>query len=152
MSNISTAYDAIASAISTALPNHNELSNPYFPDADTDLKYDKAWGLAFSDGLNTELQISRRASIDRDFIVVITRKLRGLKNDLTTRKTTEKNLFEDQYEVIKALELDPDLQSSGAISKISYVNDLGLEFIRTERTDLLMIKSTMNMKYFEDLS
>ena len=150
--NISSAYDAIESTISTALPTHNELSNPYVPDESNDLMYDAAWGLAFNDGLNLKLLVGCQASISRDFLVVLTRKWQITKRDLSKRKEVEKQLFEDQYSVIKELELSPTLQASSSITKVEFESDGGLEFVRTGRTDLIMIRTVFNLTYLEDLT
>lgn len=149
MSYISTAYDAIEVAIETALPNHKELTNPYLPDENSDLLYDAAWGLAFSDGINLNANLSCKISIDRSFVVILTRKLANLRNDVANRKTTEKLLFEDLKNVIYATEFNPSL-SSDAITSVNYVNDGGLEFVRTDRNDLIMIRANFSLVYFEN--
>lgn len=150
--NISDAYDAIETAISGALTSHNELSNPYAPDESNDLMYDAVWGMAFADGINLKTLIGCQATLSRDFVVTIARKWQITKRDLSKRKTTEKQLFEDQFLVIKELELSPTLQDSDAITKIEYESDGGLEFVRTGRTDLIMIRSVFNLVYLEELA
>ena len=154
MSNISTAYDAIRSAIGTILPDHTELSNPYFVERESDLNFNKAWGLAFGDATNSNRNISCRLSVQRDFIFVITRKIfKTSHRAIDTRIAEEKLLFEDQFLVIQALEKSPVINaSSSGIAKIAYVQDGGLEFVRSDQTNLIMIQTIMNLEYFEDLT
>jgi hypothetical protein len=155
MSNISTAYDAIRTKIGTTLSTHTELSNPYFVDKDSDLTFVKAWALAFGDGTNTNRQISCHLTIQRDFIFVVTRKIFKTThaNSIDLRIAVEKNLFEDQFLVIKELEKDPAVNAaSSGIAKIAYVQDGGLEFVRSDRTDLIMIQTIMSLEYFENIN
>lgn len=149
MSAISTAYDVIDAAIAAALPSHKQLSNPYIPDENSDLLYDAAWGLAFADGINLNGNLSCKVSIDRNFIVILTRKLSNLRNDTTIRKTTEKLLFEDLKTLIALCESNVNL-SSTTISSMRYVSDGGFEFVRSGPTDIVMIRATFSLIYYEN--
>jgi hypothetical protein len=157
MSNISTAYDEIAALLSSTLPTHKEMINPYLPELNDDITYDKSFGLAFGEGINTNLQLACRMSIDRNMRVILTRKIfsgnlmRGT-DALTVRKNAEKNLFEDQFLVIKAMEESPTITDSGVITKCVFQSDSGLEFARIDRIDLIMITSTFVLSYFEQLN
>lgn len=154
MSNISTAYDTIRTTIAGILPDHVELSNPYFIDRDADLNFTKAWALGFGDGNNSNRQISCHLTIQRDFIFVVTRKIfKTSHRAIDIRIDVEKALFEDQFLVIKELEKNPAINaSSSGIAKIEFVQDGGLEFVRSDRTDLIMIQTIMSLEYFEDLN
>lgn len=156
MSNISTAYDDILSVIEGILPNHQQLINPYLPDLNDDLTFEKAWGFAFAEGVNTNLQLACRLSIDRTFRFTLTRKIfagqlqRGV-DAVTVRRNAEKQLFEDHYLVIKELEQNPTITDSQVITKLVYQGDAGLEFVRTEMTNLIILNSTFVLTYFEEI-
>lgn len=157
MSNISTAYDEIRDLLIATLPNHKEIINPYLPELNDDITTEKSFGLAFGEGLNTELQLACRMSIDRSMRVILTRKIFGGNLMRSTdgskvRRDAEKNLFEDQYLIIKALEESPTITDSGAITKCVYQSDNGLEFVRIDRIDLIMLTSTFTLTYFEELN
>ena len=156
MSNISTAYDDISTVIGGLLPNHNQLINPYVPDLNDDLTYEKAWGLAFAEGLNTNLQLGCRLSVERTLRLILTRKIfagqlqRG-SDAVVIRRDAEKQLFEDQYLVIKELETNPTITDSQVITKLVWQGDAGLEFVRTERTDIIILTNQLVLTYFEEI-
>ncbi len=150
MSKISVAYDAIRAAIPAVLPSdYVELANPYFIEKDADLNFKEAWGLAFSSGFNTKRTTGDCKTISRDFVFTITRKFYITQRAIEVRIAEEKQIFEDQTLVINELEKNPDLDSAG-ITKILYVQDGGLEFLRGgSSTNIVMIQTIMNMEYFE---
>lgn len=156
MSAISTAYDNILIVIETNFPNHIELINPYFPELNDDLTYDAAWGMALSDGLNTNRVVGCEMSMQRSFIVTLTRKifagsLNRTSGTVSERRATEKQLLEDQIILIKDFERNPLTSDANPIIGCIFEADGGLEFIKTERSDLIMLKSIFRIEYFETL-
>jgi len=160
MSAISQAYDAIETVVTTALPSASgwaQLINPYVPEANDDLTYEKAWGIAFGPGQNTNRQVGCDVSIQRSFTVTLCRKtyagtLNRAPEQLSARKTAEKALFEDLKIIINDLEKSPTTNSSNPIIKTSYVTDSGLEFVRGDSQNLLMIRAEFQTEYFEVLT
>lgn len=151
MSNVSSIYDRLRTVMSTALPTHIELANPYVIDADADLNFEKGYAIGFADAINSNRFVGCKMSVTRDFVITITRQLFTTDRDIESRITTEKDLLEDHFTVIKEFENNPNLEDSSIVKAI-FVQDGGLEFIRVERTDLLMIQSVFNIEYFEDLT
>lgn len=157
MSAISSAYDNLLTVVQAALPTHKELINPYAPELNDDLTYEAAWGVAFADGINTNRVVGCEISIQRSMLVTLCRKIKaGTLNrtteTITTRRTAEKNLFEDLYQVINDFENSPTVNNSNPIIKTVYEADSGLEFIRTERHDLIMVRASFRIEYFETLT
>jgi len=157
MSNISTAYDEIRDLLIATLPNHKELINPYVVELNDEITLTKAFGLAFGEGLNTELQLACRLSISRNMRIILTKKifagnLMRSADGSKVRRDTEKELFEDQYLVIKALEESPTITDSGVITDCKFTSDNGLEFVRIDKIDHIMLTSTFELKYFENLN
>ena len=156
MSNISTAKADIIAVISGVLPTHYQLINPYQPELNDDLTFEKAWGLAYAEGENTELQLACRMSVRRSLNLVLTRKmfsgqLMRSVDAVAVRSDAEDALFEDQYAVLKELETNPTITDSQVITSLVWNNDTGLQFVRTERTDLLILTTTLVLNYFEEL-
>lgn len=160
MSAISQAYDAISTLLTTTLPAASgwyELINPYVPEENDDLTYEKAWGLAFGVGNNTKRVIGCEMSIQRVFTVTLCRKtfagtLNRKPEQLTARKTAEKALFEDLKLVVNELEKNVTVNNSVPIIKTVYLADSGLEFIRNDSHNLLMIRAEFQTEYFESLT
>jgi hypothetical protein len=156
MSAISTAYDNLLAVIAAEFPNHVELINPYFPEINDDLTFDAAWGMALNEGNNTNRVIGCEMSMERSFLVTLTRKiyagsLNRTSGTIAARRTTEKLLLEDQIALIKEFETNPQTSGGNPIIATVFESDGGLEFVRTERSDLIMLKSIFRIEYFETL-
>lgn len=154
MSKISTIYDTLETTVTTALPAHDELSNPYFPETTADLGYDKAYGIAFGSGSNI-IEDGRRQMRNeeksQDFIVSITRRIFGTKKDTATRKSVEKSLMEDQRLISNALTSDPTLGGCGLVMKADYLSHDGVEFVRVGRQDIIIVRSLIQIQYHESV-
>lgn len=159
MSAISTAYDALVAQIVSLFPNHIELVNPYIPEANDDLTSDAAFGVGFTEGENTQREFGCNYTVRRNFIVTLTRKIyRGDQNrtatSITERRDTEKQIFEDLHLLIKAVETNVVLNAQGAndIAWCLYRADSGLEFLRVENVNLIMVRAIFEIEYFERLN
>jgi hypothetical protein len=155
MSAISSVYDSLIGQITSTLPNHKELANPYFPELNDDLTYEHAYGVAFSGGSDPELIIGCGYSIQRDFEVILTRKIFSglqMRNNeaVLKRREAEKALFEDQILLIKALLNNNTLGQT--IIAIEYQSDNGLEFATSGKSDLIILRSIFSVKYIESIN
>ena len=152
MSNISTIYDAIDTAISTALPNHEELANPYVTELDSKLTLDAAYGFTIADATNLLLNDdSGVQTLQRNFEVILTRRKFATKADIETRKATEKALLEDVQLVLTAIKESSVLQLSGAALSARYGTDPGAELLRIDRgrNDIIAIRLIIEVQYTE---
>lgn len=156
MSSISDAYDALVAQLEATFPNHVELVDPYFPEDNDDLTSDAAWGVSFVDGENTEREIGCNYTFRRLFTVTLTRKI--MKGDLsrntpsaTERRDTEKQIFEDLHLLIKAVETNVTLNVP-PIAWCVYRSDAGLERLRPENRNLIMVRAIFEVEYFERLN
>lgn len=150
MSAISTIYDLLETTVTTALPNHMELINPYFPETDSELTYNASFGLAIAEGSNLLLNDgSGLESRQRNFILSLTRRIFATKGDVSSRKTTEKNLMEDYTLVADAIAESRELQSSSLVSRVFYNSDSGIEFLRADnnRVDILIFRVVISVEY-----
>lgn len=152
MTNISSIYDALDNAISGALPNHDELINPYVLEEESNLSLDAAYGFTIVDGVNTLLNDNSGVeTIARNFEVILTRRKFATKADIATRKAAEKNLLEDVQAVITAIKEDQTLQQSGIAISARFESDPGLELLRINRgrNDILAIRVVIQVEYTE---
>jgi hypothetical protein len=92
--------------------------------------------------------VSCYATISRDFVVTLTKRMFLTNRDISNRILAEKALFEDQITLIKKLEL----ATSQAISKIEFVSDNGLEFLEADRFGILVLQFVLRVEYFELIS
>jgi hypothetical protein len=152
LSKISNIFDSLEAFVTTTLPDHKEMSNPYFPESESDLRYEKAYGIAYADGTNLEQLSGGIATLQRDFIVSVVRKIFYVKDSREIRKQTEKDLFEDQFLLIQGLEQDPTIADNTNITRAVFVQDGGIEFVRVERNDILILRNVVRLEYHENVA
>ena len=153
MSNISTIYDAIDSALTTALGStHQELINPYVTEEESNLTLDAAYGFTIADASNLLLNDdSGVMTMQRNFEIILTRRKFATKGDIATRKTAEKNLLEDLQLVMTAIKESAALQLSGIATVARYGTDPGAELLRIERgrNDIFALRVLIEVQYTE---
>jgi len=150
MSNISTAFDNFKTRLSTLLPSHVELTNPYSVEQNTEGALNQGYGVILGPGSNSKRLVGCKLSVVRSFNLVLTRKFYAQELNITGKETTAKDLFEDQKLVIADTEKNPTIGSS-AIAKIEYESDNGLEFVLTEADNYLKLETVFKVEYFETL-
>lgn len=150
MSAISSIYDLLETVVTTALPNHQELINPYYPETDSELSYNGAYGIEISDGSN--LLSNEQSGIEqrqRNFVLILTRRIFAMKGDVSSRKTAEKQLIEDMTTVCDAIAESSEFQSSKLVSRAYYSSDSGIQFLLSEnkRVDILICRIVITVEY-----
>jgi len=105
MSNLSTIYDALNTAVATALgSDYVKITNAYEPGNNDELLLDKAYGLAFDSAENTEREIGCNSFYVRQgYLVVLVNQLYANEHDTTAMANAEKSLVEDYIKVAKAI-------------------------------------------------
>ena len=143
-------YDALTTIITTALPTHKELNNPYFPENDAEIQYDAAFGLAYAGGLNVNGNPrSGNEQRQRDFIITLTKRKFATSRDKTSRITAEKDLMEDWTTMVDAIAEAPRLGTPSPVQQAFYVSDDGVEFLRLDRnrSNILLIRTVIQVEY-----
>lgn len=148
---ISDIFDAIYTRVSTTLSDHKELYNPYLIGANDKLSLTKGYAILIGECRAGNRVIGCQTSLDRSVSITNTLAIFGQGNNPVTRKSTEKDLFENQFKLIKSFEQDHDLNL--LTSNFIFENDGGIEFVFIEdRTDYIMLQSTFTFTYFESLT
>jgi hypothetical protein len=150
MSNISTAFNDFKTRLSTLLPNHIGLTNPYASEQNTAGALNLGYGVVLGAGTNTKRLMGCKLSVSRNFNLILTRKYYAQELNITGKETTAKDLFEDQKLIIAYVEKNPTIQST-AIAKMEYDSDNGIEFIFTEKDNYLKLETVFRVEYFETL-
>lgn len=156
MSKISECYEELRTLVGTVFPNHVELVNPYQIELNDDITFEKAYGIAFAEGFNTNREIGCSLTIQRNFIFTLTRKIFAgpmrTAEALSERREKEKQLFEDQFDIIKKFEQDTFVNNYVNIALVRYESDSGIEFIRAGQFDLVMLRSIFVLEYFQEVN
>lgn len=152
MSKISDIIDTLDTFITDNLATHKEMSNPYFPETEADITYAKAYGLAAAEGLNLE-KLDPDSDLEtksRIFIISLTRRVFGPKRSPSLLRTETKNVFEDQRILTTQLVADETLGKPALIVSAKYLSDGGLEFVRANRQDILIVRTLISVEYHEN--
>ncbi len=150
MSKISDIYDQLETKVTAALPTHKELSNPYFPETTADLGYEKAYGIGFGAGSNDEERDEVKSeSKSQDFLLSLTRRIFARKKDTDSRKSAEKGLMEDQRVITDLIAKDKFLGDCKLILKALYITHDGIESVRVDRQDIIIVRSLIRIQYQE---
>lgn len=151
MSIISTAYDALVDRVETVLDTANQgyrrIPNPYVVEDNNDLNLKKGYGVAILPGENTNRVVNCKFSISRTIEVVLSRLYTGDDENASTRATTEKLLFEDQYKLINNFE--QDLTINGSTMYTKWVSDGGIEYLSGDSGRFFLLKTQFSLEYLE---
>ena len=153
MSNISTAFVALKAKMGTLFPSHIQLSNPYNIEENTALSLSLGWGVALGPGRNSNRNFSCNMSIQRTITITLTRRRYAKELDTDSKETAEKDLLEDHYILIKAMESETTLNSTvSGIARFYYSSDGGIEVVVAESESYIKLSTEFELEYFEDLN
>ena len=151
MSRITTIQGILNTKLATVFPlPHRKLTNPFWIDQNDALTLNRGYGFYLGFGSNTNRYVGCNLTLQRQVIVTNTVVNRGTDRDIQIRESAELLLLEDQFNLIKAIELDSSL--SGNTAKFTYTNDNGIESIFLGQNNYLKITTSFVMEYFEDLN
>ena len=153
MSTISNAYDKIITRLSTILPSHTRLTNPYAPEQNIERTLTQGYGLVMGSGerVPREIGCSNRYFVRRDFIVVLARKFFAKELNVEAKASVEKQLTEDLNLLVKDFENSVDLNEN-QVFDFTYVGDGGIESVFADKDNFLMIRATFRIEYHENLT
>ena len=144
----SSVYDELRTVLSTVFPDRTELNNPYVIEDDSDLMYDSGYTLGIGTGNNSNRVICGKATVRRDFVVILTNRYTAPSRDIPARIAKEKQLLNAQQDLIKYMESNT---SSANIVSMSYTSDNGIEFLAGDRFGFLVLQSIVSIEYVEAL-
>lgn len=147
MSKISAIYDNIGSFLATCFPTYQEHINPYALELNDQFSLEKGYSFFLGPANNTNEMMDGTKSIEREVVINLTLRVFGAKEDLAIRKAAEKQLLEDHFTMIDTIEVDPTLEPS--LELIQFIGDNGLEMLLGDEASFLAIKSTFNIRYYE---
>ena len=154
MSAAVDVYNLIESLITTALPNAVELNNPYFPEEDSVLSYDSAYGITFGDGSGDEDTTGIGQSVvSRTYTIVQTRRKFATARDKSASVQTAKDLIDDFTLIKNAIAGDQSLGNSSIVKRAFYVGDSGIEFLTLDkkRNSIFVVRTTLQVEYHEEV-
>ncbi len=150
MTNISTIYDAYVSICETALPTYAKIPNAYEVNSNAELFLKFGFAVGYGGSTNSKRLLGCQMSELRDFSVILVAQITAAITDFSGFNLVAKNLFEDRFKIIKAIEKDPTLTTSQTTTQ--WVNDGGLEFLQAGQAKYFLIETVFQSEYFENLN
>ena len=150
MSNISTIYDAYVTICAAELPTYAKIPNPYNIADNSSVYHRQGYAIGYGSGFNTNRQLSCQYSENREFTVTLVTQVTAAITDFTAFNAIAKNLFEDRYKIVKAIEKDATLNTGQTSTR--WVNDPGIEFLETDKAKYFMIRAVFQSEFFENLN
>ncbi len=148
MGKISTIYDAINTLLSTKLPSHTQLPNPYEVNQNTYLHLNNGYGLGVGPGQDTERYIGCLVTWEQLYQVILVRRVVTTQNNTTSREGIEKNLLEDWDILRKAFYLNNTL--SNTVIKSTVISHSGINFIDGDKLKFLGLEMQLVVEYQDD--
>lgn len=140
------AYAQVRTELETLFSSYNEVDNPYSDAELGNLNVRASFGISIGSGVNVTRSTCSRADIEREFNIILYRRINAIRNDTATRITAEKKLFEDQTLIIKRFEVKiPN------VTRARYISDSGVEFLNGDRYNYMKLSSNFLVEYSENL-
>lgn len=149
MSEVSDIYDALVSTIETTFSSHRRLDNVYDLAGNDELKLVQGWGINTAGGVNLNLQIGCKMSLEDDYEVTFTRQFYALDKVPSDKAETVKLLLEDRDLLVKTFEKDATID--GLTSKMIFKSASPVDLVR-EGTPFLFVRLVFGATYFRDLT
>lgn len=149
MSAISNIYDAIKTRVATIYPTKRELSDSLFIDNNDELSLNDGYAIHFGTGVNTNRQLGCQYSLQRVITITLTRLIKGTHKDIDKIETIEKLILEDHILLVKDFTENENI--GAVVVKRDYVTDGGIERVFTDKKNFIMMETTFQIEYFEDL-
>ena len=150
-SRISDIYDFFRTELATLFPNKKELDigTAEAIEENAFQLLEDGYGLDIGVGVNTNRLVGCKQSMQRDFVISLTKEVKRIRTDNEKTAKYEKLLLEDCFTLINFIYGTSQINSESV--KINYVSDSGIIPIIVERRNFIAIQVTINVEYFENI-
>jgi hypothetical protein len=153
MSVITNGYNALLARLEALYPAGDgwvRLPNAYRPEENPDTFLKQGYALALGAGQNTNRQLNCAMSVSRTITVILARLYTALKEDAAQKAVAELQLFEDQKKLI--VDLETEVTVNGSTMYTRYIGDGGIEYVQGTTERFLMVRTEIQLEYFEPLA
>lgn len=147
---ITTIYDNLVLRVQATLPSYFRIPNPYAPDENPELFLRKGFGVGIGPGENTRRLVCGFFSITRTFTIILINQVLTTDSNSTDRGNFERDLMEDHYSLLNALEVDNNL--GGAAVRLNFTNDSGIQFVEGDYGKYTLCEISFDVEYLEPIS
>lgn len=150
MSNISTIYDTLRTALTAKLSGKTEIPNPYSLEDNMVQFLENGWGLTIDDGAPGSIDVYCLDSESRNFTLILTKILYNLDGTNTRLIADSKTLLENIRAARNDL-LAYDKLATDSIQKIDFVGASGIQFLPAEKFSVIYATLTIGVEYVENI-
>ena len=136
-------YDKLQTMAATAFEDHDQLTDAFDIQNNSDLKLKLGYGIDIRSGNRQAGALDCDYALEKVIVITNTIENPGTDKDIVKRKVAEKALLNAQINMIKQAEVDPNVVAS--CDKFEYSGDNGIEETFTEKKRFLMIQTTFNL-------
>lgn len=146
---IENIYDQLVTAIDGLLTDYTRLPNPYQIEANTYLHLRQGYGIAIGPAVDTEREIGCKMYWERNFGIVLVRKLGATQNNTAARVLIEKDILNDHDTIVKYFYNNQTL--GGYTAKIRVDGDSGISFIDASDLKFLTMEVSIFVEYSDTI-
>lgn len=150
MSKVSDIFNKLIEITQATLPNYNHLPDGLEPEKNSDLELNNGFSVNVGDSNAGPVQYGCQFQLfERTYQISITN-IYALKSDPVSRDEYELAIMEDLTTLIKAVLAQASL--GGLVCGLDYVNDIGPQYLSTDKQEFLYTDVTFLIKYEESLA
>ncbi len=150
---VSSVYDALVTRITTLLPSasgYRRLEDPYEISKNSDTTLQQGWGVLIGPGTEGPGELGNKLAVSRDFAVLVSRSLKSLAQNPTTKATAEKLLMEDMVTVAGDIHKKFTLESSQRVA--NYTGDSGIQYVSVSQKNFIWIRIDFMIRTWTTIS
>lgn len=146
MSTISNIVTALTQIVSTSLPTHTRMPNPYVVEQNAETWLNKGFGIGVGPGVREDRDLCN-AYYSRTFQVVITRLVYATENNTDERASIDLSILEDFQGAFIAIEREKNLLGNAIDCRVE--SDGGVQFYDSERLKFIFMTIEITVSYME---
>ena len=150
MSQVSTIYDNIQTAVAALFPSKLELSDPLIIENNDEKSLANGYGIHLSSATNTNRTLCDDYWVSREFVITLAKINAGTHKSNTIYDNTNKAILEELHVLIQTVNSNTAIRNS--VSLIEWVSDGGIERLSGDSKQFLIIRATFRLEYRESLS
>ena len=150
MSNASTMKTQIDAKLVATLSGYTKIPDPYDPEENNILYLKKGYGIAYGPGQNLSRYATCRRTYQTEISILLVNQITTTDHNTAAREAIENSLMNDADALKYAIELDPDLNGNSA--KTVYLDDSGIEYIKSDRARFYAVQINFTCEYHKNLS
>lgn len=149
MSNVSDIHAALKARMASLFPSKTIIPNPFDVADNSDNLLKDGYGIYYGPAGLADFDLGiHLQSYQREFNIVLAKKVYRLESNTDQFETVQLALIEDQNTIVNSF---ADIRSIDInVVRLEYVSDGGIEFVFNEKNNYLALTTSFDVTYKED--